>query len=127
MITLTPPMGGKPHFLLCGQIGRLPTNATRTNTARIAIRNIVFLLSFDRADLGSLSGATEKLRSLKLDRKQRYKRVNSQSYAQRNIGDRQNRRNESEPAARPLSAEQSQSSDESYETADSRQRNHKRV
>jgi hypothetical protein len=65
MITLTPLMGTKPHFLLCGQIGRLPTSATRTNTASTAIRNIAFLLFFNRPDLGCISGTTEGRTSLR--------------------------------------------------------------
>jgi hypothetical protein len=65
MITLTPLMGTKPHFLLCGQIGRLPTSATRTNTASTAIRNIAFLLFFNCPDLGCVSGTTEGRTSLR--------------------------------------------------------------
>ena len=49
---------------------------------------------FDRAGLGRLSGAAVKLDSSY--RKQLCERVNSQSYAQRNIGERQDRRNEGE-------------------------------
>ena len=113
MITLTPLMGPKPHFLLCGQTGRLPTSATRTNTARTAINNILFLPSSigpsrpnlvslralfrHKTELGSLSGAAVKLHSS--NRKQLCERVNSQCYAQRNIGERQDRRNEGELTA----------------------------